>query len=163
MCCNRIYGSTSSGTTGLFIDINCSIHLSFQDMPSPSSGCAIATKLFKHFVVGFIWPARGEWMMHYIGYIVALHLAQLACSWTWIAVSTFAFETCQVLRAGGQLQLSYLNVLLWAYQLKWVNWAIMRQSVPLGMCTRSIVHEQNPVKMTSLTIFRMLELYFKNP
>jgi hypothetical protein len=33
----------------------------------------------------------------------------------------------------------------------------------LGMCIGNVVHEQNPVKMTSLTRFRMLELYFKNP
>ena len=33
----------------------------------------------------------------------------------------------------------------------------------LGMCIENVVHEQNPVKMTSLTRFRMLELYFKNP
>ena len=39
----------------------------------------------------------------------------------------------------------------------------MRQSGPLEKCTRSVGHEQNPVKMTSLTMFRMLELYFKNP
>ena len=33
----------------------------------------------------------------------------------------------------------------------------------LGMCIGNVVHEQNPVKMTSLIRFRMLELYFKNP
>ena len=33
----------------------------------------------------------------------------------------------------------------------------------LRMCIGNVVHEQNPVKMTSLTRFRMLELYFKNP
>ena len=33
----------------------------------------------------------------------------------------------------------------------------------LGMCIGNVVYEQNPVKMTSLTRFRMLELYFKNP
>jgi hypothetical protein len=33
----------------------------------------------------------------------------------------------------------------------------------LGMCIGNVVHEQNPMKMTSLTRFRMLELYFKNP
>ena len=33
----------------------------------------------------------------------------------------------------------------------------------LGMCIGNVVHKQNPVKMTSLTRFRMLELYFKNP
>ena len=32
----------------------------------------------------------------------------------------------------------------------------------LGMCIGNVVHEQNPVKMTSLTRFRMLELYFRN-
>ena len=49
------------------------------------------------------------------------------------------------------------------YQLKWANWAIMRQSVPLGKCIGNVVHEQNPMKMISLTMFRMLELYFKKP
>ena len=33
----------------------------------------------------------------------------------------------------------------------------------LGMCIGNVVHEQNLVKMTSLTWFTMLELYFKNP
>jgi len=33
----------------------------------------------------------------------------------------------------------------------------------LGMCIGNEVHEQNPVKMTSLTRCTMLELYFKNP
>ena len=33
----------------------------------------------------------------------------------------------------------------------------------LGMCIGDVVHEQNFVKMTSFTRFRMLELYFKDP
>jgi hypothetical protein len=32
----------------------------------------------------------------------------------------------------------------------------------LGMCIGNVVHERNSLKMTSLTRFRMLELYFKN-
>ena len=39
MPCNRMYSSTSFDTTGLFMHLNCGIHLSFQDMSSPSSGC----------------------------------------------------------------------------------------------------------------------------
>jgi hypothetical protein len=48
-------------------------------------------------------------------------------------------------------------------QALWANWAILRQFVPLGKCTGSVVHDQNPMKMTSLTMFKMLDLYFKNP
>jgi hypothetical protein len=33
----------------------------------------------------------------------------------------------------------------------------------LGICIENVVHEQNPVKMTLLTMFKMLELYFENP
>ena len=41
MRCNIGYSSTSSGVTNLLMDMNCSIQLSFRDMPSPSGRWAI--------------------------------------------------------------------------------------------------------------------------
>ena len=41
MCCNIGYSSTSWDMTNLLMDMNCSIQLSFRDMPSPSGRWAI--------------------------------------------------------------------------------------------------------------------------